>query len=512
MKIRLERESDRPLYLQIKDQLREQIERGTLLPGAKLPSSRTLAQELGVSRVTVVNAYAELEVEGLADGHVGRGTFVSNPRPRQHPPRENPFDWRTTLLRPSGVSASAMLADMLHLAQQPDLISFALGAPATGLLPAQTFRRAINRTLRRDGPAALQYDDATGYPPLRRAIAASLCQAGLETRPRDVLITSGSQQGLDLAARVLALPGETVLTESPTYLGALDVFQSHGLDVVGVPVDEEGMRLDRLEEILVQRNPRIIYTITAFHNPTGTTMTERRRRGLLRLADQYGVTILEDGVCSELCYEGRLPPPVRALDEGRRVVYINSFSKTLLPGLRIGYVVASGRTRERLTAAKRATDLFTSSLLQRSLWDFLEEGHLAPHLGVIRKAYAARRDAMFSALARYLPPGARWTRPAGGLCLWVTLPPPIDTAQLYLTAIDHGVAFAVGAVFFPQHPTSASLRLNFAAHPPERIGEGLRRLGQAVREELARSTDRQRSQRVRSLAPAAGALQQKGSS
>jgi len=485
MHIRLQRDAKRPLYLQIKDQLEEEIEAGTLLPGTKLPATRTLADELDVSRITVSNAYAELEVEGLAEGRVGSGTFVRNPSSAEHPlPGENPFDWRTTLLRPSGVSASGMLADMLHLAQQPDLISFALGAPATDLLPVRPFRRSINRVLRRDGATALQYDDAVGYRPLRRAIAQRLSRTGPETRSNEVLITSGSQQGLDLATRVLAKPGIPVVTESPTYLGALDVFQSHGLDVVGVPVDDQGMRLDRLERVLDHHQSRLIYTITAFHNPTGTTMAEERRRGLLELADRYGAAVLEDGIGSELNYGGPLPPRLRALDEGHRVVFVNSFSKALLPGIRLGYLVASGPLREGLVAAKRATDLFTSSLLQRALYDFLAEGHLEPHLETVRAAYARRRDAMLDALSRYLPDGTRWTRPTGGLWLWVTLPRSIDTAQLYLTALDHGVAFAVGAVFFPQHPTSSSLRLNFAAHPVARIDEGLRRLGGAIREEL----------------------------
>jgi len=450
MHIRLQRNAKRPLYLQIKDQLEEEIEAGTLLPGTKLPSTRTLADELNVSRITVTSAYSELEVEGLAEGHVGSGTFVCGPEGSDRTiPSENPFEWRTTLLRPSGVSASGMLADMLHLAQQPDLISFALGAPASDLLPVRPFRRSINRVLRRQGSVALQYDDAVGYPPLRRTIAQRLSRTGVPTRLSEVLITSGSQQGLDLATRVLATPGTPVITESPTYLGALDVFQSHGLEVVGVPVDDEGMRLDRLEETLENHHPDLVYTITAFHNPTGTTMTEPRRRGLLELARQ--------------------------------------FSKALLPGIRLGYLLASNPVRERLVAAKRATDLFTSSLLQRALHDFLAQGHLDPHVDTVRAAYAERRDAMFSALARHLPDGTRWTRPSGGLWVWVTMPASIDTAQLYLTALDHGVAFAVGAVFFPQHPTSSSLRLNFAAHPVERIEEGLRRLGEAVREELDRS-------------------------
>jgi len=488
MHIRLQRNAKRPLYLQIKDQLEEEIEAGTLLPGTKLPSTRTLADELNVSRITVTSAYSELEVEGLAEGHVGSGTFVCGPEGSDRTiPSENPFEWRTTLLRPSGVSASGMLADMLHLAQQPDLISFALGAPASDLLPVRPFRRSINRVLRRQGSVALQYDDAVGYPPLRRTIAQRLSRTGVPTRLSEVLITSGSQQGLDLATRVLARPGTPVITESPTYLGALDVFQSHGLEVVGVPVDDEGMRLDRLEETLENHHPDLVYTITGFHNHNGTTMTKPRRRGLLELARQHDETILEDGVCSELRYGGSPPPPLRALNPGHRVVYINSFSKALLPGIRLGYLLASNPVRERLVAAKRATDLFTSSLLQRALHDFLAQGHLDPHVDTVRAAYAERRDAMFSALARHLPDGTRWTLPSGGLWVWVTMPASIDTAQLYLTALDHGVAFAVGAVFFPQHPTSSSLRLNFAAHPVERIEEGLRRLGEAVREELDRS-------------------------
>jgi DNA-binding transcriptional MocR family regulator len=253
-------------------------------------------------------------------------------------------------------------------------------------------------------------------------------------------------------------------------------------------MDAEGMRLDALERIIARHRPSLVYTVTAFHNPTGTTMSPDRRRGLLALARNHDLLVLEDGVCSELIYEGSLPPPLKALDEGKRVVYVNSFSKFLLPGIRVGYMVASGRILERLVAAKRATDLFTSSLLQRALCDYLEQGHLQLHLEQLRAAYRERRDAMLDAIARHLPGGTSWTRPSGGLCLWVTLPASIDTGQLYLTAIDHGVAFAVGAVFFPRNPTSSSLRLNFAAHPVDRIQEGLRRLGNAIREEQSRTS------------------------
>ncbi len=494
MRIALEPDSVVPVYLQIKEYLQEQIERGVLPPTTRLPSTRSLAEELEVSRVTVVNAYAELAAEGCVQAHVGRGTFVSGHQ--WHASRAwtgGPFTWQTTLLRPPGVSASSMLADMLHLAQQPDLISFAMGAPATDLFPVRDFRQAINGVLRRDGAEALQYAGASGYRPLRASIARFLQVRGINAGPREVLVTSGSQQGLDLAARVLTEPGACVFTERPTYLGALDVFQSHGVQVVGVPVDEEGLQVDLLEGLLsrYRDRARLIYTIPTFHNPTGVTMSQHRRERLLALSRQYHVPILEDGVCSELRYDGIPLPSLKALDRQGQVVYLNSFSKILMPGIRIGYVVASGRIRDRLVAAKQSADLFTSSLMQRALVEYLSTGRLDHHLARVRRIYTARRDTMLAGLARHMPADAYWSTPQGGLCLWVTLGGDISTVQLYLTATGHGVAFAVGSVFFPpegdkpQEGSSRCFRLNFAAHGPEHIEEGLRRLGKALREEMA---------------------------
>jgi DNA-binding transcriptional MocR family regulator len=482
MKIDLRRDAPIPLYLQIKGQLQERIERGVLLPGTRLPATRTLAGRLEVSRVTVVNAYAELEAEGWVQAHVGRGTFVSDPRQRGQVMRETPYSWKSTLLEPAGVSASGMLADMLHLAQHPDLISFAMGAPATDLLPVRDFREAVNQVLRRDGGKALQYDEAEGYKPLRTAIARLLRRKGIQASAKEVLITSGSQQGLDLAARVFTKPGDLVVTGSPTYLGALDVFRSNGAKVIGVPVDEEGLRVDILEELIPSRNPRLIYTIPDFHNPTGVTLSLQRRQRLLQLARRYQILVLEDGVCSELRYEGSSILPLRALDGGEHVIYVNSFSKLLLPGIRVGYMVAPQRLRERLTRGKQATDLFTSSLMQRALAHYLDSGRLGTHLKMIRQVYRERRYAMLAGLARRMPEETEWTCPQGGLCLWLKLPESMSAGQLYLTAIDHGVAFALGSVFFPQNPDHSSFRLNFAAHPPTQIDEGLRRLGRAVRE------------------------------
>ena len=489
MNIDLRPDATTPLYLQIKAQLQGRIEQGALLPGTRLSATRTLARALGVSRVTVVNAYAELEAEGWVRAYVGRGTFVSDPRRRDEALRGTPYDWESRLLGPSGVSASGMLSDMLDLAQHPDLISFAMGAPATDLLPVRDFRQAINQVLRRDGGEALQYDEAAGYGPLRTAIARLLARDGNRVSVRDLVVTSGSQQGLDLATRVLTASGDLVISESPTYLGALDVFRANGVEVLGVPMDEDGLRVDVLEELIPSRDPRFIYTIPDFHNPTGVTLSLERRQRLLRVARRYDVTVLEDGVCSELRYEGASIPSLRALDAGERVVTINSFSKFLLPGIRVGYTVVPQKLRDRLIRGKQAADLFTSSLMQRALAQYLETGRLEDHLTTIRRAYRERRDAMLAGLARRMPPGTEWTCPQGGLCLWVRLPESISAGQLYLTAIERGVAFALGSVFFPNNPDPSALRLNFAAHSPTRIDEGLRRLGSAVRDQLRQTVD-----------------------
>ncbi len=484
MDIRLRRDIPIPLYLQIRSWFQERIERGALLPGTRLPASRQLAAELGVSRVTVVNAYAELEAEGWVWAHVGRGTFVCDAGQRDQAPRDTPYAWESMLLGPAGVSAGGMVADMLHLAQHPDLISFAMGAPATGLLPVRDFREALNDVLRRNGAEALQYDEAGGYEPLRSAVARHLGAEGIVTGPLEVLITSGSQQGLDLAARVLTKPGDLVITESPTYLGALDVFRANGVQVIGVPVDGEGMQVEVLEEVLASSAPRLIYTIPEFQNPTGVTLKLERRRRLLHLARLHDVLVLEDAVCSELRFEGVSVPSLRALDGGEDVVYINSFSKFLLPGIRVGYMVVPRRLRERLTRGKQAADLFTSSLMQRALVRYLDGGFLADHVKTVCQVYRERRDAMVAGLERRMPPGTEWIRPEGGLCLWMTVPERVSAGELYLSAIDHGVAFALGSVFFPQDADNSSLRLNFAAHPIDVIDEGLRRLGRAVDEQL----------------------------
>lgn len=490
MEIPLHRNGSIPLYLQIKDHLKDRIERGTLAPGAKLPPTRKLAAALSVNRITIVNAYAELEAEGLVQSHVGRGTFVAAPSFMEEQGADgyegDKPPWSTSLAHSSELSANAMLRDMLRLAQQPGVISFALGGPAADCLPVADFRRAINTVLRQDGPEALCYEVTEGYYPLRDSIAAYLTEKGICAQAENVLITSGSQQGVDLVARVLVREGERVVTESPTYLGAIDAFEARRARIIGVPVDEGGMRVEMVENVILQHHPRLIYIMPTFHNPTGVCMANDRRRRLLSLAQRYGVTIVEDATYSELRYNGREQPALKALDGRGSVIYMGSFSKILLPGIRVGYLVAPSGLYERLISAKQTADLHTSSLLQRALDRYLRDGQLGPHLKRVCRVYRGRREAMVESLARHLPAGVHWSSPAGGFHLWLTLPTNTSVTELYLEAIKHGVAFAIGSVFFPDRRGRNHLRLNFAIHPPPVIEEGICRLGKALKERVAR--------------------------
>jgi DNA-binding transcriptional MocR family regulator len=490
--IHLSREADRSLYLQVADQLRTQIENGVLGPNTRLPASRALAKQLGVNRITIVNAYAELEAEGLVATRVGSGTYVTASK---EPTPDQAAQWVSPLsLRPHW-SPNQMMAEMMRLARQPGIISFAAGAPASEFIPVNEFRRALNDVLRRDGADALQYEEAAGYPLLRETIAHELQKQGIQADGNDVLITAGCQQAVDIALRVLA-PGEdsSLIVEEPCYLGLLDLALARHITPVGVAVDEHGLQTERLEQIILRHRPCLIYVTPSFHNPTGLTMPLERRQVLLDIAARYGVPILEDTTYDELYYEGEPLPSLKSLDTADIVFHAGGYSKTLIPGIRIGYLVAPAVLQERVIAAKQTTDILTSPLNQRALHAYLSTGHFTQHLKFVRSAYKARRDAMLEAAERYFPAEAYWRRPEGGIYLWIEMPPAGPTAtELYLTAINYNVAFSIGSVFSASGSFAHAMRLNFAARPAEEIEEGMRRLGKAWKELLARPGQTTRS-------------------
>ena len=483
-------DSDVPRYLQIVQGLREEITSGILPTGARLPSSRQLALDLGVSRITVANAYAELEADGLIEARAGSGTFVLPPPTRDAataasddvvkiPVWQQPFRHRTTGVR------EQMLGQALRSYGPNDTMSFAWGAGDMRLFPAVEFRRIVADVLRVDRGVALGPESPRGLPALREVLARHLRQQGIEVDASDVLITAGTQQAINLVARTLLQPGDRVVVEAPTWPGALDVFEGLGVGIIGVPLDFDGMRIDALVRVLEREQPQLIFTIPTFQNPTGSAMGAARRQEIVALGHRYGVPILEDDNMREVRFGSPIPPPLAAFDRHGDVIYAASFTKSLIPALRLGYVVARGPIREALVFQKRTLDMFSSTLLQRSLARYLESGDVHAHWKHIRRVYRQRHAAMLAALQRHFPPGSVWRGVEGGFVIWVNVPDRVPIMALLEDAVSEGVGFAPGAAFFPQPADQPFLRLNFAALTEQQIEHGIETLGGLLRRRLA---------------------------
>jgi DNA-binding transcriptional MocR family regulator len=501
MMLHLDRDSRTPLYLQIRNQLREMILDGTLGEGSRLPPERKMAAALGVNRSTVVNAYRELTADGLVEAHVGRGTTVCRPpllpttQPPDHlsspPPNHltvHPLVWNEYFVpRPEG-GRDPLLRDLMALLTRPDTISFAAGIPAPELYPLDDFRQAMTHVLDSMGQTLLQPCPVEGYYPLRQTIARRMAGRGATVRAENILIVTGSQQGLDLIARAFLRAGDEVVMETPSYLGALQIFGAAGARLLSVPLDEEGMRLDVLENILIRYRPKLIYTLPTFQNPSGRTMALRRRLRLLELARRHRVPIVEDDPYGELYYTEQPPSPLLALDQDGYVIYLSTFSKILFPGLRLGWVAAPRPVLERLSQIKQLADLHCSTLIQGAVHEFCQKGALDKHLDHVRDLYRQRRDAMLTALrqaqdtalAEHGPAGLEWDEPQGGFNLWCQLPPGLKARQLMIEAARQSVALVPGEVFYPDGGGQEEMRLNFSCPPVALIEEGIQRLGVAL--------------------------------
>jgi GntR family transcriptional regulator/MocR family aminotransferase len=485
MRIPLDHQNTIPLYRQIEAYLRQGILSGSLAPDTRLPASRQLAGDLGVNRITVENAYAGLEADGLIFSRVGSGTYVLPP---EHlPPLPNAQDeaawplWQQSLQAQGEIFTPNVVDELIHSGGHPHPISFAGGIGDSHLFPAEEFRKVLQAVMRRDGIAALDYGEPDGFAPLRATIAHILASQGLQTHPENILITAGSQQALSLVSQLLLKPGDTLLVESPTYSIALDLFRALGYKIVGVPVDGQGMQVEKLEKLLQQHHPKLIYTIPNFHNPTGTCLSGSRRRQLIVLADRYNVPIMEDDFVGDLRYEGRAQPALKALDPGGRVVYVGTFSKMLMPGLRVGFLVAEGPVHDSLVRFKRLNDLTTSTLVQRALEAYVTVGRYQAHLRRSCQVFRKRRDAMLAAIDRHLPAGVRLDPPQGGLFLWLQLPENLSADELLPLACAQGTDFMPGSSFYANGSDGRDwLRLNFVVQPAEEIETGIRRLGKAL--------------------------------
>ncbi|MEI2690917.1 MAG: PLP-dependent aminotransferase family protein [Anaerolineae bacterium] len=401
-------------------------------------------------------------------------------------------------LRVEGMGSS-VIRELLKLTEQPDVISFAGGLPAPEMFPVEEFRQASEKVLTEHGAKALQYGATEGYMPLRSLIVKQMNRYGIHAKEDNVLLTSGSQQALDMIGRLLINPGDKILVESPTYLGALQAWSAYQARYVMTPIDQDGLRTDLLEDAL-RSGPKFMYILPNFQNPGGVTLALDRRIKLVHMAEQYGIPIIEDDPYGQLRYSGEHLPSLVLLDCERQesrasdthgyfdgnVIYTSTFSKTLAPGLRLGWIVAPVDVIKRCVQSKQGMDLHTSTFIQMVAYEVAKDGFLEQHVRRIRQVYAHRRDVMLASMERYFPEEVQWTRPAGGLFLWAWLPENMNTAELLEIAVQtQRVAFVPGHAFYPDGSGKNTMRLNFSNATPEMIEEGIRRLGVVFKAQMA---------------------------
>jgi DNA-binding transcriptional MocR family regulator len=441
-----------PLFRQLHAQMKDMIESGALPRGSRVPATRELAGQLGLNRTTVSAAYALLESDGLITGQVGRGSFVTAP----------------------AVSAS-----------------FSRSRPSELLFPLEEFRKSCAEVIASDDAASiLQLGTPAGYPPLRRYLLEQARAEGVAHEPDDILITSGCQQAFDLLQRTIG-QGATVLIEDPVYLGVRSVFERAGARLIGVPVGAEGIDLESLERTLAREpareRPRLLCVTPNFQNPTGATMPLHARQALLRITQAAGVIVIENDIYGPLCYQGEPIPAIKHLDETGDTILLRSFSKVAFPGLRVGWVIARRAIIEKLTEAKQWSDLHTDQLSQAVLLRFAESGRLEQHRRRMLIAGRERLQAALEACEKYLPMGATYTRPRGGMSLWIQLPEGLDASELLPRAEREGVTYLPGRYFAVSRPQPNGLRISFAGMTPEEIRSGLAILGRIFQTELERA-------------------------
>ena len=375
----------------------------------------------------------------------------------------------------------SIIREILKITERPGVISLAGGLPSPDTFPIEAMREASERVLRDTPREALQYAASEGYGPLREWVAHELMGRGLKVDASQVLITTGSQQGLDLVGKILIDAGSTVAVESPTYLGALQAFAPYEPAFVSVPCDDDG---PLPESLAVAKGARFLYALPNFQNPSGRCMSELRRAALVESAIALKLPIVEDNPYGDLWFDA--PPPAPLASRWRDgVVYLGSFSKVLAPGLRLGYVVAPKPLCPKLLQAKQAADLHTPGFNQRVVHEVIRNGFLRDHVPTIRARYKAQRDAMRAALEQHMPAGCHWTVPSGGMFFWVELPEGVDAMTLLPRAVEHGMAFVPGSAFFANHPRPNTLRLSFVTVPPERIAQGIALLAQTLKDTMA---------------------------
>ncbi|HIF91600.1 MAG TPA: PLP-dependent aminotransferase family protein [Myxococcales bacterium] len=490
----IDSESDESVYQQIAGQIEALISGSELASGDRLPAIRTLATRLGLHRDTIALAYERLATEGWAEARVGAGTFV-------RPSGRRAGSVVASSYPPSGGSERASEVELALAPQVEQLITLDNTRPryATGddvvafhrlipdprFYPVEEFRECIDAAIREEGPELFSYASPEGDPRLRRAMAERFRAEGIDRSADELVLCHGASQGISLALRLFAEPGDQIAVEVPTYANVLSAFAGLGLSPAVVSMDDEGADPEALDRVLAKPEVKAFYTIPSFHNPLGTSMSIERRHQVLEIAKRHGVPVIEDAFELDLRFQGDELPPLAALDESDLVVLLFSFSKSLFPGVRVGSLSAHGRALEGLVALKHATDLSDALLLQAGLARFVESGAYDRHLVRMRRLLRSRHAIMNEMLELEMPKGTTWTRPDGGYQLWVELPFEVDTRDLLADAARGGVLFSPGASFMPDGRPSRGMRLTVACVDEDEIRRGVAALGEVIRSRQA---------------------------
>ncbi len=481
LNLELIRGGKQPLYQQIAEHIKTQISNGRLPANSRLPTVRKMAATLGVTRLTVQNAYGELQADGWIEATVGRGTFVS------------PAVQRITMLPSIGqyLTPDNAINDMIELDQVVGVRSMALAIPDSSLFPIEELWKEIGN-LRSQAHDLMCYGPILGDAALRVEVVQMVAELGITAVPEDLLITSGALQAVSLATQAITEPGDNVLVDAPTFLGMLNVLKAQRLNPIHIPYDEDGPDLEAFEHALRTQKPRFYYTIPNFHNPTGYCMSGERRQAVLQLTRQYNCMILEDDIYGQLAYDEPALPSFKSQDTYHQVIYVSGFSKVLMPGLRVGYLVMPPRLRTRLQSLRRATDLCSPIFVQRALANFLRQGGLKQHLKRVLPIYRDRRNTLMSAMRENMPPSVTWSYPAGGYSSWVTLPRYFATGELYRQALQQGFAFTPGEAYQINDASHEFMRLCFANQSSAGIRAGVTLLGNLIKHQITtggRSSD-----------------------
>ena len=474
----INRDSKPALYRQIAEQIKTQISNGRLPATSRLPTVRGLARTLGVTRLTVQNAYAELQADGWIEATVGRGTFVSTAVQQMS-------------LQPTVgqyLTPDSAINDMLAINQVIGVRSMAMAHADPALFPVEAFWGQMER-LRPEANQLLSYGPIQGDTALRVEISKLLHEDGLPASPDDILITSGAIQSIFLAVATVTQPGDLVLVEQPTFLGVLNILKAQGLRPLHIPMLPDGPDLAQLEQLIITHQPRCYYTVPSYHNPTGYTISAAKRAAILQLAQRHNVLIIEDDIYGKLGFIDSPPATFKQQDVADRVLYLSSFSKMLMPGLRVGYLLMPPTWRTRLLSLRRATDLCGTGLLQRTLAHFLQAGSLKKHLRRVLPIYRERRDALLNSLARWMPTAVRWSQPHGGFSCWVTLPRRFPPGMLYRQALENGFAFTPGEAYLIEDSEHEFLRLCYGNLSVEGIEAGVKLLSTLIQQQLADSSE-----------------------